>query len=113
MKPPEKPDRTTGEVRPVTSVVLTLLTLIGLLIGALFYLLTILYFWLGFLDLQIMWHLFVLVYTLAMPPMSLFSVIVYHLRPSRTTAFVSLLFAIGTLAIWLVWSAEASRGITH
>ena len=107
----DKPDTTSSGLHPLTSVVLTVLVVIGLLLGALFYILTFVFF--GNFHLPNMWHLFVLAYTLAMPPMSLVGLIAYHILPSRATACISLLFAIGSLAIWLLWSAEASRGLIH
>ena len=60
-----------------------------------------------------MWHLFVLCYTIAMPPLSMVTLLVYLLRPNRWTFFVGLVFAMGTLGIWLLWSADASRGLIH
>jgi hypothetical protein len=104
-------ESTSLATRPGIPLALTFLAVIGFIPAAIYCLLALLF--LGNFNLANLWHLFVMAYTFLIPILSLACIVTYHVRPNRITMLVSALFSVATLAIWLLWSASASRGLIH
>jgi hypothetical protein len=60
-----------------------------------------------------MFHIFALLFTLVAPVCAFAGLIIYHFRPNRVTALVSLLSAILPFGTVLVWSSDSARGLIH
>jgi hypothetical protein len=67
----------------------------------------------GNFDLGSLWHLFVLVYTFALPPLAILGYVIAGAIPGKRSTLLSLVLSVATLATYFLWTSERSSGLTH
>ena len=101
----------TSRISKFGSLVLSSVVILGLLLSALFALLALVF--VGNFNFSNNWHLFVFAYTFVAPVFSVIGFIAFH-RSSRSTTKLSFLAAVFcTLATFIFWTIDSSRGLIH
>lgn len=88
-----------------------LLAAVAFLASILFAIFAVLFF--GNFHLPNLWHLFVLIYTLSMPVLTVGSFAVFRSRPTRLTQIAFLAICVLAFFTYFLWAFPASKGLIH
>ena len=84
---------------------------LALLCGMFYWLMTLLF--LGNFSLGSLWHLFVLAYTITIPFLTIGGLVIFMLKPGKTSGIASLILSTASFFTFLLWTSEQSRGLVH